>query len=107
MATLVQLKVSDPSGKVERELIVSKSISMYNLHRALQFCLKPSQSDSAIDGMVRSMRCAGQAVLYSFELLVGTRMYIYDVCCHSAGLCTISRRARPGSDSSCGIYLRV
>jgi hypothetical protein len=41
MATdLALLRVSDPRGKSSREIVVSESTTMFNLHRVLQFCIK-------------------------------------------------------------------
>lgn len=50
MATdLALLRVFDPKGKVSREIVVTESTTMFNLHRVLQFCIKPRQADSVID----------------------------------------------------------
>ncbi|WIA19112.1 hypothetical protein OEZ85_003760 [Tetradesmus obliquus] len=49
MATLAQLRVSDPNGRASFEIVVSESTTMFNVHRVLQFCIKPSQPDALID----------------------------------------------------------
>jgi hypothetical protein len=54
MTVLAELRVSDPNGAVSFKLVVSLNMTMFNLHRVLQFCIKPRQSDSVIDCKVRS-----------------------------------------------------
>jgi hypothetical protein len=46
-ATLVGVKLAGP-GKVERDVVVTESISLFNLHRVFQFCLHSSFSDDGI-----------------------------------------------------------
>jgi hypothetical protein len=46
MATLAQLRVSDPAGKVSFEILVTEARTMFNVHRVIQFCIKPRQADS-------------------------------------------------------------
>lgn len=53
MATLAQLRVSDPNGRASFEIVVSESTTMFNVHRVLQFCIKPSQPDALVDSKVR------------------------------------------------------
>jgi hypothetical protein len=53
MATLAQLRVSDPAGKVSFEIVVTEAHTMFNVHRVIQFCIKPRQADSLIDTKVR------------------------------------------------------
>lgn len=48
-AELALLRVSDPKGKLTREIVVAECTTMHNLHRVLQFCIKPRQADSVID----------------------------------------------------------
>lgn len=53
--TLLQLHVSEINGgnsAVTRTVIVNQTITFFNLHRALQYCIKPRQSDSTVDGKV-------------------------------------------------------
>jgi hypothetical protein len=52
-AELALLRVSDPRGKVTREIVVTACTTMFNLHRVLQFCIKPRQTDAVIDCKVR------------------------------------------------------
>ncbi|KAF6266009.1 hypothetical protein COO60DRAFT_638814 [Scenedesmus sp. NREL 46B-D3] len=47
---LVLLRASEEGGKATRDFIVLQTISFFNLHRCLQFCFKPRQSDSTVDG---------------------------------------------------------
>jgi hypothetical protein len=47
-STLVSLKLISADGKIEREIVAHGSITVYNLHRVLQFCLTPSKSDATI-----------------------------------------------------------
>jgi hypothetical protein len=49
MGTLAQLRVSDTRGVVCFEIVVSDGMTMFNLHRVLQYCIKPRQGESAID----------------------------------------------------------
>ena len=49
---LVQLKISGPGG-VERDLVANETMTMWHLHRAIQFCLAPSQSDDTVAAKVR------------------------------------------------------
>lgn len=67
MATLVQLRVSDTRGVLNREIVVAESTSMYNLHRTLQFCIKPNQSDSTVDSKVS---CSSQCIYIHFSTVV-------------------------------------
>lgn len=53
MITLVQIKVSDVQGRIMREIVVSEATNMFNLHKILQFCIKPRQQDATIDAQVR------------------------------------------------------
>lgn len=46
-ATLVGVKLAGP-GKVERDVVVTESISLYNLHRVSQWCLHSSFSDDRL-----------------------------------------------------------
>jgi hypothetical protein len=62
MATLAQLRVSDPSGKRIFEIVVTDAHTMFNVHRVIQFCIKPRQADSLIDTKVRCREV--QAVMY-------------------------------------------
>lgn len=50
---LVLLRASEEGGKATRDFIVLQTISFFNLHRCLQFCFKPRQSDSTVDGKVK------------------------------------------------------
>jgi hypothetical protein len=54
MAILAQLRVSDPRGVASFEIVVSDSMTMFNLHRVLQYCIKPRQGESIIDCKVRT-----------------------------------------------------
>lgn len=51
-ATLVGVKLAGP-GKVERDVVVTESILLFNLHRVFQFCLHSSFSDDGIAAVVR------------------------------------------------------
>jgi hypothetical protein len=51
-STLVSLKLNSADGKIEREIVAHGSITVYNLHRVLQFCLTPSKSDATIAATV-------------------------------------------------------
>jgi hypothetical protein len=56
MAILAQLRVSDPNGRTSFDIVVSESTSMFNVHRVLQFCIKPRQADADIDSKVRFLK---------------------------------------------------
>ncbi|WIA36200.1 hypothetical protein OEZ86_007539 [Tetradesmus obliquus] len=48
--TLLLVKATERNGRATRDFIVLETITFFNLHRCLQFCFKPRQSDSTIDG---------------------------------------------------------
>lgn len=50
--TVAQLRVVELDGPISRELIVRESTTMYNLHRAVQFCIKPKQADDTVSSKV-------------------------------------------------------
>jgi hypothetical protein len=52
MTTLVRVALTSANGRVERDVIVLDSISMYNLHRCMQYCINPRQRDDDIEEMV-------------------------------------------------------
>jgi hypothetical protein len=56
-STLVGVKLAGP-GKVERDVVVTESISLYNLHRVFQFCLHSAFSDDKIASIVRDRTVA-------------------------------------------------
>lgn len=51
-ATIVGVKLAG-LGKIERDVVVTESISLYNLHRVFQWCLHSSFSDDKIAAIVR------------------------------------------------------
>lgn len=53
MATLVSLKLTSAGRLIERSLVVPQCITLYNLHRVIQYALVPSISDDRVDAMVR------------------------------------------------------
>lgn len=53
VAQLVELSVF--GDKIERDIIVSGNIPLFQLHRVLQFCIKNRQSDDTIAAQVRAM----------------------------------------------------
>jgi hypothetical protein len=52
IADIVELKVTSDGGKVERKIIVQESITVYNLHKVIQFTLFPNKTDDAIAATV-------------------------------------------------------
>lgn len=51
-ATLVELKLASRDGKVERKIICTNRITVFNLHKVIQFCLFPSKGDDTVAGTV-------------------------------------------------------
>jgi hypothetical protein len=49
---LLQIQVAGENG-LERDVIVTAAMPLFHLHRVLQFCIKPHQSDDTIAGQVR------------------------------------------------------
>jgi len=76
-SNLVALKLSSALGDVERDIVVQESITLYNLHKVIQFCLAPSRGDEAIAGTVSSdtasdseacVACVGIAIVQYYTL---------------------------------------
>lgn len=44
---LLQVAVAGASG-LERDIIVTAAMPLFQLHRVLQFCIKPNQSDDTV-----------------------------------------------------------
>lgn len=52
MGVLLQVSVEElPQGQ-ERTVIVSETITFHNLHRCIQYCIRPKDADSDVDAMV-------------------------------------------------------
>lgn len=60
---LVQLEVTEANGGLSRDVIVAHTITFFNLHRAIQYCVKPRQSDSTVDGKVRAVPAGGHVYM--------------------------------------------
>jgi hypothetical protein len=63
---LVSLKLCSTGGQVQRDIIVQESITVYNLHKVIQFSLNARQTDDGIackvgegtqDGGFRNQTC--------------------------------------------------
>jgi hypothetical protein len=65
---LLQIQV-DGSDGLERDVIVTAAMPLFHLHRVLQFCIKPHQSDDTIAGQVGST--AVQTISNAQLLLLG------------------------------------
>jgi hypothetical protein len=52
-STLVGLRVISDGGKIERDIVVQESITIFNLHKVIQWSLNPRQSDDGIATTVR------------------------------------------------------
>lgn len=52
---LLQIQVVGGDG-LERDVIVTAAMPLFHLHRVLQFCINPHQSDDTIAGQVRYSR---------------------------------------------------
>jgi hypothetical protein len=52
-STLVGLRVISDGGDIERDIVVQESITIFNLHKFIQWSLNPRQSDDGIATTVR------------------------------------------------------
>lgn len=70
-STLLQLQVVDSEGTMQRDIIVTAAMPLYHLHRVLQFCVKPLQSDDTIAAQVMMECLSAFQIVCTIWLLQG------------------------------------
>lgn len=54
--TKVQMHLEDNKGTFSRDFIMLDCTTCYNLHRVIQFCLKPRQNESQMECKARAVQ---------------------------------------------------